>query len=100
MKHQKIVWNFNTRQWFCTTCGRVSDHAIEQDALVELDELECQLPYVEYSGNAPGEETAQLIKKALQDGTEKPSRIAHPQAAPSGAPPPTTILPVGRRQIG
>ncbi len=63
MKHLKIVWNYNVKQWFCITCGRTSDHLIENDALEELEQLECQIPYVEWSGNAPGDETAHLIKK-------------------------------------
>jgi hypothetical protein len=47
MKHPKLVWNLNTRQWFCTACGRTSDDVTEQNARAELDQLDCQLPYVE-----------------------------------------------------
>jgi hypothetical protein len=49
MAHVKIVWNFNTKQWFCTTCGRTSDLVPEQDARVEFEQFDCQLPYVEAS---------------------------------------------------
>jgi hypothetical protein len=63
MKHPKLAWNFNIRQWFCTTCGRTSDHVSEPDARGELDQYDCQLPYVEAPEPLPGEETARLIKK-------------------------------------
>jgi hypothetical protein len=66
MKHSKIVWNLNTKQWFCTACGRTSDHVAEQDARVELDPFDCQLPYVETPQALPGEETVQLIKKPFK----------------------------------
>jgi hypothetical protein len=62
MKHAKIVWNFNIRQWFCTSCGRTSDRAAEPEARVELDQFDCQLPYVEILSAIPGEETVRLIK--------------------------------------
>ena len=60
MKHPKLAWNFNIRQWFCTTCGRTSDHVSEPDARGELDQYDCQLPYVEAPEPLPGEETARL----------------------------------------
>jgi hypothetical protein len=66
MNHAKIVWNFDVRQWFCTKCGRTSDHAVEQDARVGLDQFECRLPYVEIPVAMPGEETVQLIKKPFK----------------------------------
>lgn len=66
MKHSKIVWNFNIRQWFCIKCGRTSDHVTEPDARVELDQFECQLPYVETPKALPGEETVRLLKKPFK----------------------------------
>jgi hypothetical protein len=66
MKHAKVVWNFNTRQWFCTACGRTSDHIAEPDARVELDLFDCQLPYVEAPEPLPGDETIRLIKKPFK----------------------------------
>jgi hypothetical protein len=66
MKHSKIVWNFNIRQWFCTKCGRTSDHVTEHDARVEMDQFDCQLPYVETPEALPGEETVRLIKKPFK----------------------------------
>jgi hypothetical protein len=66
MRHPKIVWNFNIRQWFCTTCGQTSDHAVEQDARGELDQFDCQLPYVESPEVMPGDETVRLIKKPFK----------------------------------
>jgi len=66
MKHSKILWNFNTRQWFCTTCARTSDHLEEEDARSELDQFVCQLPYVEATEPLPGEETVRLIKKPFK----------------------------------
>jgi hypothetical protein len=66
MKHSKIVWNFNIKQWFCTICGRTSDHGAEQDARFELNQFDCQLPYVETPEVLPGEETVRLIKKPFK----------------------------------
>jgi hypothetical protein len=66
MKHPKIVRNLDIAQWFCTTCGRTSDHVTEQDARVELDHFDCQLPYVGISAAMPGEETVQLIRKQFK----------------------------------
>jgi hypothetical protein len=63
MKHAKLIWNLNTKEWFCKTCGRTSDQASADDARVQLDQHECQIPYVEAPGLAPGEETVRLIKK-------------------------------------
>jgi hypothetical protein len=66
MKHPKLAWNFNIRQWFCTTCGRTSDLVTEQDARAELDQFDCQLPYVDAPEPLPGEETVRLIKKPFK----------------------------------
>jgi hypothetical protein len=63
MKHAKLIWNLNTKEWFCKTCGRTSDQVSADDARVQLDQHECQVPYVEGSDQAPGEETVRLIKK-------------------------------------
>jgi hypothetical protein len=60
MKHAKMLWNFNIRQRFCTTCGRTSDHVVELDARIEMDQFDCQLPYVEVPVARPGEETVQV----------------------------------------
>lgn len=66
MKHAKIVWNLNIKQWFCTMCGRTSEHVAEQDARVELDRCDCRLPYVERSEVLPGDETVRLMKKPFK----------------------------------
>jgi hypothetical protein len=66
MIHGKINWNPATKQWFCTRCGQTSDHVSEQDAHLELDQYECQIPSVEASETFPGEETVQLIKKPFK----------------------------------
>lgn len=66
MKHPKIVWNFNTKQWFCKGCGRTSDHVMQHDAHLEIEQFDCQLPYVETVDTRPGEETVQLIKKPFK----------------------------------
>ena len=47
MKHEHIRWNPSTQEWFCTKCGRTSDHIGEHDAHVELDLYECHIPWVE-----------------------------------------------------
>ena len=66
MKHSKIVWNFNTRQWFCKACGRTSDQVMQHDAHREIEQFDCQLPYVETVDTRPGSETVGLIKKPFK----------------------------------
>jgi len=58
-KHPKVIWNSAINQWFCTKCGQVSDRVSEQDGHLELDQYECQIPYVETSAIASDEETVQ-----------------------------------------
>jgi hypothetical protein len=66
MKHPKNVWNFNTKQKFCTTSGRTSDQVNMDDARADLDQFDCQLPYVETVDSRSGEETVRLIKKPFK----------------------------------
>jgi hypothetical protein len=66
MAHSKIVWNLNTKQSFCTTCGRTSEKINLEDARAELDQFVCQLPYVESGESRPGEETVRLMKKPFK----------------------------------
>lgn len=47
MKHKQISWNPATQEWFCTKCGRTSDHISEKDARFELEQYECHIPSVE-----------------------------------------------------
>jgi len=44
MKHLDIRWNRETEEWYCASCGRTSDHIKKEDALVELEQFECELP--------------------------------------------------------
>jgi len=62
MKHSRIIWNSAIKQWFCPTCGRTSDLPSESDARQEVEQHECQVPFVQVPENAPGEETVQLIQ--------------------------------------
>jgi hypothetical protein len=66
MRHPTTIWNSATKQWFCTTCGKTSDHIAEEAANVELLQYKCQIPYVGASENAPGEETVRLIRKPFK----------------------------------
>lgn len=43
-KHADVLWNEETQEWFCAQCGRTSDHVTKEDALVELEQYECELP--------------------------------------------------------
>jgi hypothetical protein len=63
MKHENLIWNPGTQEWFCTKCGRTSDHTSVHDAHIELDQYECQVPSAEASRAAPGTETMKLIRK-------------------------------------
>jgi hypothetical protein len=66
MKHPTIRWNPAILQWFCTTCGRTSDHVSEQDARVELDLHDCQIPSVGVQSAAPGTKTVRLVRKSYK----------------------------------
>jgi|KBSMisStaDraftv2_1062788.scaffolds.fasta_scaffold133970_1 hypothetical protein len=63
MKHENIIWNPGTKNWFCTKCGRTSDLINFTDAQMELDQYECNLPASKISGAAPGTETIRLMRK-------------------------------------
>ena len=69
-QHLNVVWNPGTSEWFCTTCGRTSDHASAQEAQAELDEHECRMPSVDVSGTAPGAKTMRLMKKSYKNGIQ------------------------------
>jgi hypothetical protein len=66
MKHENLIWNPGTREWFCTKCGHSSDHTTVDDAQGELDQYECQVPSVEVPRAAPGTETMRLIRKPFK----------------------------------
>lgn len=66
MKHPTMVWNSATKEWFCTTCGRTSDHVGEEAARLELVQYRCEIPYVGASENGPGEDTVRLIRKPFK----------------------------------
>ena len=63
MKHLSVRWNPATSEWYCTSCGRTSDHTSVQDAHIELDQYDCQLTSVEASSVPPGTATTRLIRK-------------------------------------
>ena len=63
MKHLSVRWNPATREWYCTRCGRTSDHTSVQEAHVELDQYDCQLTSVEVPSAQPGTATTRLIRK-------------------------------------
>src|SRR5437660_4069866 len=47
VKHSEIRWNPELEEWFCVRCGRTSDHAVREDAQVEMEVFECVLPSTE-----------------------------------------------------
>jgi len=47
MRHETIRWNPATEEWFCPKCGRTSGRVREQDAHSELDQYQCDFPWVE-----------------------------------------------------
>ena len=63
MKHENLRWNPGTGEWFCTKCGRASDHVSVHYAQVELDQYECRVPSAESPRFEPGAETTRLIRK-------------------------------------
>jgi len=63
MKHENVVWNPGTENWFCTRCGRTSDQVSAQNAQTELEQHECNVPSSDIAGVAPGTETIRLMRK-------------------------------------
>ena len=53
MKHNNIRWNPLTQDWFCLACGRTSDHVAEADARTELEQYDCNVPWVEVPEATP-----------------------------------------------
>ena len=43
-KHPDIRWDPHLKEWFCSTCGRTSDHTIFDDARLEIEHFECDFP--------------------------------------------------------
>ena len=43
-ENEDIGWNRETEEWYCAKCGRTSDHIKKEDALMELEQFECELP--------------------------------------------------------
>jgi hypothetical protein len=43
LKHTDVLWNEEMQEWFCAKCGRTSDHFTKEDALVELEQYDCEL---------------------------------------------------------
>ena len=62
MKHANLRWNPGTGEWFCTKCGRTSDHVSVRDAEEEVDQYECNVQFVGVTRSAPGTETTRLRK--------------------------------------
>jgi len=44
--HEFLRWNNEVNQWFCIQCGRTSDHHELRDAKVEIEQHDCEMPYV------------------------------------------------------
>ena len=72
-QHLNLAWNPATKEWFCAKCGRTSDHALEHDAQVEVNQYDCRVPSVEVSTPAPGTKTMRLMKKSYNTAP-KPTR--------------------------
>ena len=53
-------------EWFCTKCGRTSNHVSAPDAQAELDQYECKVPSVKAPKAEPGTETTKLIRKPFK----------------------------------
>jgi hypothetical protein len=47
VKHPEIRWNPELEEWFCVRCGRTSDHVVQDDAQVEMELFECEVPSTE-----------------------------------------------------
>ena len=69
MKHLTIRWNPATQEWFCIKCGRISDHISEEDARVELDQHDCQVPS-QGTSTPPGTKTGGIQHGAAALGAK------------------------------
>jgi hypothetical protein len=58
MKHPVIRWNPIIGEWFCTKCGRTSDHITVADAHAALDQYDCEIPAVEMPEPLVGDESS------------------------------------------
>jgi hypothetical protein len=65
MKHENLLWNAATREWFCTRCGRTSDNASVFEAQSALERYECHLPSVTLRNPPAGTETTRLMRKQV-----------------------------------
>jgi hypothetical protein len=74
MKHLVIRWNPATQEWFCIKCGRTSDHISEEDARVELDQHDCQVPS-QGTSTPPGTKTLRLIRKDHQNAPKAENAV-------------------------
>lgn len=48
--HEYLRWNSEVQHWFCIACGRTSDHQSLTDAKIEIEQFDCELPFVESMG--------------------------------------------------
>ena len=77
MKHVVIRWNPATKEWFCTKCGRTSDLIKEEDARVELDQHNCQVPS-QGTSTPPGTRTLRLIRKPYKMSPKAENAVRDP----------------------
>jgi hypothetical protein len=50
MKHPDIIWNAETKEWFCIRCFRTSDHVTKLNAENELSYFDCVVPDTDGDG--------------------------------------------------
>jgi hypothetical protein len=71
MKHETIIWNPGTENWFCKKCGRTSNQVEVEDARIELDRYDCNIPTSDMAGGGPGTETIRLMRKPYKMNLRK-----------------------------
>jgi hypothetical protein len=59
-------WNPDLKEWFCSICGRTSDHTVEADARAELDGFECIVVGIHKREESADERKKTAIMKKIQ----------------------------------
>jgi hypothetical protein len=92
VKHEELRWNPATSEWFCAKCGRTSDHVTKEDAQVELEHFECNLPSVNAVPHIGKEEgVAQLVSKRSRQEYAVAYRLEQIRDEPHLSPSPAIV---------
>jgi hypothetical protein len=63
--HQNIRWNPDLQEWFCSACGRTSDHSAQTAAFDEINTFECAVIGTQIHQMTPEERANRANAKKL-----------------------------------